>query len=389
MKFIATGDFGGNVEMVEKLLDINLKNYDFLVFTGDIIAMKELRKIGEATARGFKVDTQINYSDIKERLQRINEVFRELKIKIKVYGILGNSDLRKTFISLVPQLEFENIHNKIIKLKDYFLIGYEGRPKNVDEIEKPNEIEKAGIFPGRTYDERAQECNAWTEEKAYEDLSKILQNINPRKSILITHYPPNQILDKVDRNNIPWAIATFGEVAKNGNIGSLTFQKVSKNFRILLHVFSHVHESKGIEKIGATTYVNIGSLEENKDVCEIELKNEEVNIDSLEVDSDDSIENMFKNEQQANQNDVKELFHEGTVKARTDLSTRQIKLISKAFYLAQVTGQKSILALLNDFMTLSISKDRKSRQEFVQGLQARIENSMNQNNGNIRGQFGK
>ena len=283
MKFIATGDFGGNVEMVEKLLDINLKNYDFLVFTGDIIAMKELRKIGEATARGFKVDTQINYSDVKERLQRINEVFRELKIKTKVYGILGNSDLRKTFISLVPELEFESIHDRVIKIKDYSLVGYEGRPKNIDEIEKPNEIEKAGIFPGRTYDERAQECNAWTEEKAYKGLSKILQNINPRKSILITHYPPNQILDKVDRDNIPWAIATFGEAAKSGNIGSLTFQKVSKNFGILLHVFSHVHESKGIEKIGTTTYVNIGSLEENKDVCEIELKNEEVKIDFLKL----------------------------------------------------------------------------------------------------------
>jgi hypothetical protein len=119
------------------------------------------------------------------------------------------------------------------------------------------------------------------------------------------------------------------------------------------------------------------------------IENEEINLDNLQVDSDDSIEAMFKNEQQANQNDVKELFHEGTVKARTDLSVRQIKLISKAFYLAQVTGQKSILALLNDFMTLSISKDRKSRQEFVQGLQARIENQMNQNNANMRGQFGK
>ena len=118
------------------------------------------------------------------------------------------------------------------------------------------------------------------------------------------------------------------------------------------------------------------------------IENEELNLDSLHIDSDDSIENMFKNEQQAMQNDVKELFHEGTVKARTDLSTRQIKLISKAFCLAQITGQKSILTLLNDFMTLSISKDRKSRAEFVTGLQARIENQMQQNQ-NIRGQFGK
>jgi Icc-related predicted phosphoesterase len=283
MKFIATGDFGGNTEIVNKLLNLKFDNHDFLVFTGDLIAMKELRKIGEATARGFKVDTQINYPDIKNRLQKINEVFKKLKVSTKVYGFLGNSDLKKTFISLVPKLEFQNIHNKIIKVGDYFLIGYGGRQKNVDEIEKPNEIEKAGIFPGRTYIERAEECNAWDEEKAYEDLSKIFRVVDPRKCILATHYPPYEILDKVEEKNIPWAIASYGNRAKSGNIGSLAFQRISKDFEILLHIFSHLHESKGIEKIGNTTYVNIGSLEENKDVCEVELKNEEVKVTFLTV----------------------------------------------------------------------------------------------------------
>jgi Icc-related predicted phosphoesterase len=282
MKFIATGDFGGNAEIVNKLLNLKLDGHDFLVFTGDLIAMKELRKIGEATARGFKVDTQINYSDIKNRLQKINEVFKKLKSKTRIYGILGNSDLKKTFISLIPFMEFQSIHNKIIKIGDYFLIGYEGRPKNVEEIEKSNEIEKAGIFPGRTYIERAQECNAWDEEKAYEDLSKILQKVDSRKCILITHYPPYGILDKVEEKNIPWAVASYGKTAKNGSIGSSAFQRISKDFGILLHVFSHVHESKGIKKVGNTTYVNIGSLEDDKDVCKAELNNE-IKINFLKI----------------------------------------------------------------------------------------------------------
>lgn len=119
-------------------------------------------------------------------------------------------------------------------------------------------------------------------------------------------------------------------------------------------------------------------------------KGEDINheLQGMNVDSDDSIENMFKNEQNNLMNDVKELFHEEKVKARTDLSVRQIKLISKAFLLAKITGNKDIKELLNDFMTLSISKDRKSRGEFVQGLQARIEQSLQQGQ-NIRGQFGK
>jgi hypothetical protein len=105
--------------------------------------------------------------------------------------------------------------------------------------------------------------------------------------------------------------------------------------------------------------------------------------------SDDSIESMFRNEQSATQNDVKELFHEDKVKARTDLSLRQIKLISKAYLMAKLTNNKDIQGLLLNFMTLSISKDRKSRAEFVEGLKAKIENAIQQGAMNIRGQFGK
>lgn len=105
------------------------------------------------------------------------------------------------------------------------------------------------------------------------------------------------------------------------------------------------------------------------------------------VDVDDTIEEMFKNEQNASQENVKELFHEDKVKARTDISARQIKLITKAFYLAEITGMKEINAILKDFLVLSISKDRKSRAEYVQGLQAKIEQSLSQPN--LRGQFGK
>lgn len=107
------------------------------------------------------------------------------------------------------------------------------------------------------------------------------------------------------------------------------------------------------------------------------------------LDADDTIENMFKSEQNAMQDNVKELFHEEKVKARTDLSTRQIKLVTKAYYLAKLTGMKEINLLLNDFLTLSISKDRKSRAEYVQGLQAKIQNDINNNLASLRGNFGK
>jgi hypothetical protein len=110
---------------------------------------------------------------------------------------------------------------------------------------------------------------------------------------------------------------------------------------------------------------------------------------NINVDEEDTIENMFRNEQNANMNDVKELFHEDKVKARTDLSTRQIKNVTKAYYLAKITGMPEIHQILNDFLTLNISKDRKSRAEFVEGLKSRLDTSMAQGVGNLRQGFGK
>lgn len=106
------------------------------------------------------------------------------------------------------------------------------------------------------------------------------------------------------------------------------------------------------------------------------------------ISDNDTIEDMFRQEQYQNQNDVKEIFGEHKVKARTDISGRQIKLVTKAFYLAEITGMKEIHQILNDFLLLSISKDRKSRLEYVEGLKARIEQGLQQS-ANMRGQFGK
>lgn len=122
---------------------------------------------------------------------------------------------------------------------------------------------------------------------------------------------------------------------------------------------------------------------------ELVIKTPVPDIALPKVDSDDSIENMFRNEQQANANDVKELFYENKVKARTDLSGRQIKLITKAFYLAKMTGMTEINEILSDFMTLRISDSRQSRKEYVEGLKAKIDNNIQGGMMNIRGQFAK
>jgi len=111
-------------------------------------------------------------------------------------------------------------------------------------------------------------------------------------------------------------------------------------------------------------------------------------FDNLDL-GEDTIDKMMMSQESNPADNVKELFNEDKVKARTDLSPTQIRNVTKAFYLANLTGMPDIRNLVHDFLLLRISKDRKSRQEFVDGLKAKIEQSIINGQQAMRGQFGK
>lgn len=78
--------------------------------------------------------------------------------------------------------------------------------------------------------------------------------------ILITHSPPQGILDKTSRKN---------------RVGSKSLLKRVNEIKPLLHIFGHIHEGYGIEKIDKTLFVNAAHMNvnykpKNKRIC-IEL----------------------------------------------------------------------------------------------------------------------
>ena len=112
-------------------------------------------------------------------------------------------------------------------------------------------------------------------------------------------------------------------------------------------------------------------------------------FDDLDFGDDITIDKMMFGNDSNPADNVKELFGEDKVKARTDLTPNHIRNVTKAFYLAKLTGMPEIHGLLHDFLLLRISKDRKSRAEFVDGLKAKIEQGMMNMNNQMRSQFGK
>lgn len=70
---------------------------------------------------------------------------------------------------------------------------------------------------------------------------KRFENIDPKKLIFVTHYPPYGVLDLI------WS---------GKRVGSYDFRKFLEVQKPLLHAFGHIHEANGIEKFRETLAVN-------------------------------------------------------------------------------------------------------------------------------------
>lgn len=60
-----------------------------------------------------------------------------------------------------------------------------------------------------------------------------------------------------------------------------------------------------------------------------------------------------------------ELFENKNIKTRTDLSEREISIIARLEYYGKKTKNKNIGLILISFMELKLSRNRLSRQEFI------------------------
>ncbi len=261
MKLTLFGDLEGKVEITRQILHSS-PNSDAVIFTGDIPnpeVFKYLRQ--NKLARGIDkikdvkkelIDDTLPEKALKQATQevvRINKILKPLQSKF--YGVLGNADLHH--YEKFTSWPFHLLHNRITRLREFYLIGYDGRPFYSFEKDNPNEP-------------------TFSESQIYRDLSKLLSQVNPSRTILVTHVPPYGILDKVDSQMVSYAQSTYGEKAKKGNIGSLGLRRVVLEYKPYLHVFGHVHESQGVYLTSSTIFVNLGSAGETHQICSINLK---------------------------------------------------------------------------------------------------------------------
>lgn len=287
MKFLALGDIE-NADYLKDLSALSLGDYAFLVLTGDMSGSPEGWKIGRARAlddENFipaEKEPKEYYRELLrpsvEKLRKVESNLQEIRDQIKIFAVYGNTDF-KSVVEKVQPTSFEVLHNRITEAGGLFLLGYNGHPMYPWEVENPH---KKDIF-GYTYGETAREINSFREDEIYRDLKSLSKDYPADKTIVVTHTPPYKILDEVKPELVDWAIKSYGEKAKNGNVGSTGLKNFIKDSKPLLSIFGHIHESKGIDKFENTTVINTGGFGENKEVVEVSVEPGRVKAKFMEL----------------------------------------------------------------------------------------------------------
>jgi uncharacterized protein len=162
----------------------------------------------------------------------------------RVFAVPGNMDSE----NVLQTLEENNVsvHKKKKLLNGYSIIGCGGAkpvntyyPFNVGELEAKKAIET-------------------------------LIEENAEKTIILTHNPPYNVLDK-----------TGGEI----NLGLRELKKLIVKKQPLACFCGHVHEAKGLQRIGKTLCINPGSVKDgNAAIVEIEEnKKDKISVEWIKV----------------------------------------------------------------------------------------------------------
>ena len=271
LSFLAFGDIEAKVAPVNNLFKKDLSSYDFALFTGDVpdpsifkklsknMVEKGLGDLGDKPNIAKETMPEEAVKQVEKEFWTIKGLFQKIQKQVRFFGVWGNADNTEMLRRVPISNHIEIIHNKIIQVGGFYLIGYNGRPIYIFEKENTEQW-------------------AFQEEKAYNDLDKLFEKLKGKKVIFVTHAPPYKILDRVVKKYRKYGVGTYGNKAKDGHIGSLAFRKIDEKFKPTLHIFGHIHECRGMQKMGSTTYVNTGSVGTDRKFVGIKIQSGNVKV---------------------------------------------------------------------------------------------------------------
>lgn len=255
MKIMAIGDPHGEIRKIKK---ISLKNIDLILLTGDLGSSNLMRKMAFENVEREKIGLPKKEYSKKQRKSAFMEAYNSSMEIVKylsrfapVYIIYGNVESSNR--------ETRNLSNEI-GLKLPLLTNNLNAINNVKVINnrkiKFKEVKIGGLgfftdtnwikdFKPKDYRKRMKNARKDTDKA-----KKVLKWFG-EVDILLHHQPPYGTLDKVTAKFAPghW---------KGKNAGSKVILDYIKKNHPRYSFCGHIHEGKGMKKIGRTIVYNLG-----------------------------------------------------------------------------------------------------------------------------------
>lgn len=225
MKLLCISDLHGNIEVLDKL-ESEFKNSDAVLFAGDFA------KFGD-TKTGLPA------------LEKLTEKHQN------IFAVLGNCD-KEDFLAQIEDADV-SCQKSLVFHEGLLIAGCGGGTK----------------FTGTTPYER-------TEEEIISDYKTVVESASESGElgnlILIMHNPPKD--------------TECDKVAPTVHVGSQMLREFVEQYKPILVVTGHIHESKGVDKIGETTVLNPGALLEGSySVVTLTKDGDQWKVDSVELKS--------------------------------------------------------------------------------------------------------
>lgn len=210
MKILAVTDMHGNFRPLIEYLKNN--QVDLVILAGDI--------------------THFGPAELGEDI--LNEIS---SYDVPVMVIPGNCD-PESIHKEIESSRAVNIHARSSVVKDVGICGFGG--SNPTPFNTPLEFEEVEI---------------------YDEAKNALEGIKDHRiTIFVTHAPPH---------------GTKTDLLPSGDhAGSISLRKVVEEFQPTINICGHIHESRGMDKIGETLVVNPGRLAEGY-ACFINIPEED------------------------------------------------------------------------------------------------------------------
>ena len=257
MKILVVGDSHGS----EKVKKISLKGVDLVLMTGDVgkadMARERYFENIERKKQGLgelEYDGKFCRLVYREIYDSTLDILRYFSKKVPTYSILGNVGMRMVKNKEVEKeerkydIKLPYLRDGLNKLKDFHLVR--NGVRNIEGLR----IGFLEYFVGTSWvrefkpsDYKKSLKNAKRETEKVKGILKNFKDLD----ILVCHQPPYGILDKMTNKQAPkhW----YGKHAGSKVILDYIKKKQPR------YVFcGHIHEGKGMKKIGRTEIYNVG-----------------------------------------------------------------------------------------------------------------------------------